>query len=94
MLVLTSLSAGEGSLGRVGDSIPHTDGLRVSRVHRPLLLIVTPVLVSFEEVGFPDNLPADGGIDAICGEEAAQLHEAPRVTRLGLHLLKHPELIT
>lgn len=94
MQPLTSFSAGEGSLGRVRDSIPHTDGFGVSRVHCSLFLVVAPVLVSFKKVGFPNDLPANRCIDAVSGEEAAQLQEVLRVTRLHLDLLKHPELIT
>lgn len=90
---LTSLPADEGSLRSVRYSLPHRDGFRVSRVGRVLLLVVAPVLVPFEEVGFPDRFPAQRRVDAVFGEAAAQLHQAVRVTRLGRDFLKHPVLI-
>lgn len=90
---LTSLPADEGALRSVGDSLPHSDGFGVSRVRRALLLIVAPVLVPLEEVGFSNWLPAQRRVDAVFGEAAAQLHQAVRVPRLSRDLLKHPVLI-
>ncbi len=92
-MILTSLPANEGPLRSVRYSLPHGDGFGVSRVRRALLLVVAPVLVPFEEVGFSNRLPAQRRVDAIFGEAAAQLHQAVRVTRLSRNFLKHPVLI-
>lgn len=91
---LTSLPADEGPLRCFRHSLPHSDGFGVSWVCCVFLLIVTPVLVSLEEVRFPDRLPAQCRVDAVFGEAAAQLHQAVRVPRLGRNFLKHPVLIT
>lgn len=90
---LTSLPADEGPLRRVRYSLPHSDGFGVSWIRRVLLLVVAPVLVPFEEVGFSNRLPAQRRVDAVFGEAAAQLHQAVGVTRLRRHFLEHPELI-
>lgn len=93
-LTLTSLPADEGPLRCFWYSLPHSDGFGVSWVCCAFLLIVTPVLVSFEEVGFPDRLPAQRCVDAVFGEATSQLHQAVRVPGLGRNFLKHPILIT
>ena len=90
---LTSLPADEGPLRRLRDSLPHRDGFGVARVGGALLLVVAPVLVPFEEVGFADGLPAQRRVDAVPGEAAAQLHQAVGVAGLGRHLLEHPVLV-
>ncbi len=92
--ILTSLPADEGPLWSVRDSLPHSDGFGVSWVGRAFLLIVAPVLVSFEKVGFSNRLPAQRRVDAVFGKAAVELHQAVRVTRLSCDLLKHPVLIT
>lgn len=92
-LLLTSLAADEGSLRRLWDPLPHPDGFGVPWIRSSLLLVVAPVPVPLEEVRFPDAVPTKRSVDTVFGEEAAQLHQTLRVTRLGRDLPKHPELV-
>lgn len=55
---LTSFSTDERSLWCIRDALPDADGFGIAWVSRTLLLIVTPVLVSLEEVGFAHRFPA------------------------------------
>lgn len=90
---LTSFPADERPLQAVRGPVPHGDGFGVSRIHGAPLLVVAPVLVALEEVGFADGLPAQRGVDAVPREAAAQLLQAAGVTGLGRHLPEHPVLI-
>lgn len=56
--LLTSFSTDEGSLRCIRDALPDADGFGIAWVSRTLLLIVTPVLVTLEEVGFAHRFPA------------------------------------
>lgn len=93
-VTLTALPADKGSLRCVRYSLPHGDGFGVAWVCGALLLVVAPVLVSFEEVGFAHWLPTQRRVNTVFGEAAAQLHQAVGVTRLSRHLLKDPVLVT
>lgn len=93
-VTLTALPADEGSLRCIRYSLPHSDGFGVAWVCGALLLVVAPVLVSFEEVSFAHWLPTQRRVNTVFGEAAAQLHQAVGVTRLSRHLLKDPVLVT
>lgn len=90
----TAFFADESSLGSLGDSSPHGDGLRVSGVRCSLVLVVPPVPVTFEEVRFPYWFPPQSCVDAFPGQTVPQLHQTVGVAWLCCHFFKNPVFIS